>query len=112
MTYRAIGIDEEHGPRIHAALVIEDAEGLADGPMRPIVGQQGERQTAELLRPGLEARHGVGADLKDFHVLLLELFVVLTEPEDLILSPAGESEWHERDHGLATLEAVQGELLV
>ena len=112
MADRAAGIDEEHGARIHPALVVEDAVGLADRTVRPVIGEEWEWQSAELFRPCLEARDGVGTDLQNLYVLLLELFVVLTEPEDLVLSPAGERERHERDHGLAALETAQAELLV
>jgi hypothetical protein len=80
--------------------------------MRPEIGQQRKRQAAQLLGPGLERRNGIGAQLQDFDVELLELIVVRTEPEDLVLSPAGEGERHERDDCLAPLEAVQGEGLV
>jgi hypothetical protein len=80
--------------------------------MGPEVGQQREGQAAELLGPGFERRNRIGAQLEDFDVLLLELIVVRTEPEDLVLSPAGEGERHEGDDGLAALEGVQGKWLV
>ena len=62
--------------------------------------------------PCLETGDGVGADLQDFDVELLEFFVVLTEPEDLVPSPAGECERQEGNHGLASLEAAQRRLAV
>jgi len=80
--------------------------------MRPEIGQERERQAAELLGPGLERRDRIGAQLQDFDVLQLELIVVRTEPENLVLSPAGEGERHEGDDGLAALESAQGERLV
>jgi hypothetical protein len=57
-----------------------------------------------LLDPSLEAGNGVGADLQNLDILLLEFFVVRTEPGYLILSPAGECERQKRHYGLATLE--------
>ena len=80
--------------------------------MRPKVGQQREGQAAELFGPGLEGRDGIGAELEDFYVELLELVVVRTEPEDLILSSARESERHEGHDGLAAFEGVECERLV
>jgi len=78
----------------------------------PVIGEEGEGETAEMFGPCLEAGDGVGADLQDFDVELLELFVVLTEPEDLVPSPAGECERQERNYRLAALEAVQRQLAV
>ena len=72
--------------------------------MRPVIRQQRERQAAQLFGPCLEAGYGVCADLQDFNILLLEFFVVLTEPGYLIFSPAGKGEWQKRHYGLATLE--------
>jgi hypothetical protein len=80
--------------------------------MRPEIGQQREGQAAELFGPGLERRDRIGAELQNFYIELLELIVVRTEPEDLILSPAREGERHEGDDGLAALEGVQCEWLV
>ena len=88
----ALRIDEERRARIHAAFFIEDTVGFADRAVRPVVGEQRERQAAQLFDPDLQARYGVGADLQDFNVERLELCVVLTEPADLILSPAGKCE--------------------
>jgi hypothetical protein len=108
----ALPIDDERRTRVHPTLIIEDAVRLAHCAVRPEVGQQRERQAAELLGPGLQRRNRIGAQLQDLYVLLLELVVVRTEPEDLILSPAGEGERHESDDRLAALEPVQGERLV
>src|SRR6185436_161316 len=91
----ALRIDEERRARVHAAFFVEDAVGFADRAVRPVIGEQWERHPAELFDPGLQAGDGVRADLQDFHVERLELCVVLTEPADLILSPAGERERQE-----------------
>ena len=64
--------------------------------MRPVIGQEGERDAAQLLSPRFQAGYGIGADLQDFDVLFLEFFEVLTEPGDLILSSTGKGEWQER----------------
>ena len=108
----ALAIDDERRTRVHPTLVIEDAVRLAYRAVRPEVRQERERQAAELLGPGLQRRNRIGAQLQDLYVLLLELVVVRTEPEDLILSPTGEGERHEGDDRLAALEPVQGERLV
>jgi hypothetical protein len=63
--------------------------------VRPVIGEEGKRNAAQLLRPGLEARNGIGADLEDLDVQLLEFFEVRTEPGDLVLSPARECEGEE-----------------
>src|SRR5688572_6733396 len=97
---------------VHAALLVEDAVGLAHRAVRPVVGEQGKGHAAELLGPALQARRGVGADLQDLAVELLEVLVVRTEPVDLVRSPAGEGEWHERHHHRAPAEAREGNLLV
>lgn len=86
----ALRVHEEHRTRIDAALFIEDAVGLSDRAMRPVVREQGERNAAQLLGPGFQARKGVGADLQDLRIEDPEFAVVLTEPGDLVLSPAGE----------------------
>ncbi len=88
----AVLVHQEDRTSAHAAFIIEDAIGLANGAVRPVVGQQGERQAAEVFRPRFKAGDGIGAELEDFDVELLEFFVVLTEPEDLVPSPAGECE--------------------
>jgi hypothetical protein len=98
----AFTVDDERGALVHAALVIEHAVGLTDRAVRPVVGKQGERNAAELLGPDLQAGNGVGADLEDLDVQLLEFFEVRTEPLDLILSATGESERKKRhDRGTA-----------
>lgn len=112
MTDDAVLVHEEDRPSAHAAFIVEDAVGLADGAVRPVIGQQWKRQAAEVFRPGLQAGDGVGTELEDFDVELLEFFVVLTEPEDLVPSPAGEREGQEGHDGLAALEAAQRELAV
>jgi len=68
MPDHALGIDQEHRAAVDASFIIEDAIGFADRAVRPVIGEQGKRQPAELLRPGLEAGHGVGADLENFCV--------------------------------------------
>ena len=64
--------------------------------MRPVIGKKREGNAAELLSPRFQAGNGIGADLQDFDVQLLEFFEVRTEPGDLILSSAGEGEWQKR----------------
>lgn len=105
----ALRVHEEGRAGVDAALVAEDAVGLADGPMRPVVGEQGKRQVAELLCPDLETRNGIGADLEDLDAQCLELVVVLTEPEDLVLSTPGEGERQEAHKRAATAIGAQGE---
>ena len=75
--------------------------------MGPVVGQQREGDAAELFRPGFQARNRIGADLEDFDVLLLEFFVVRTEPGDLILSSTGEGEGEEADYDGPATETGQ-----
>ena len=107
----ALRIDEEHRAPVHTAFVVEDAVGLADRPMGPVVREQRKRQAAKLLRPGLQARISVCAELQDFDIEGFEFFVVLTEPGDLILSSAGKRERQESHHGAAAPEAAQRERL-
>jgi hypothetical protein len=64
-----------------------------------------------LLGPYFQAGNGVGADLKDLDVQLLECFEVRTEPLDLILSAAGESERQKRDDGGPSAEAGERDFL-
>ena len=104
----ALRIDEEHRARVHAAFFVEDAVGFAGRAVRPVVREQRERHAAQLLHPHLQTVHGVGADLQDFHVERFELCVVLTEPADLILSPAGKRERQER-HYRAVAAETRGE---
>ena len=80
--------------------------------MRPIIGQQREGYAAELFSPDLQARDRVSTDLQNLDVQLLEFFVVRTEPGDLILSPARESERKERHYRGATAKTAEADLLV
>ena len=90
MTNNALRIDEKNRARIHATFFVEDPVRRADCPMRPVIGKQRKRKAAQLFRPHLQAGNSVGADLQNLDVERLELFVVLTEPGDLILSTAGK----------------------
>jgi len=80
--------------------------------MRPVVGQQRERDAAELFGPDLEAGQRVGADLQNFYIQLLEFFVVLTEPVYLIFSSPGKRKRQETDQRAAAAECGQREFLV
>ncbi len=95
MAHDALGVEQKHRALVHAAFLVEHAVGLAYRAMRPVIREQRERQSAQLFGPGLEAGKGIGADLQDFDAQLLEFIVVLTEPADLILSPAGKSKRQE-----------------
>ena len=66
--------------------------------MRPEVRQDRERDILELLGPCLLRVDAVNADLKDFSVQLFELFIVLTELVDLVLSATRERGRVERHH--------------
>jgi hypothetical protein len=79
--------------------------------VRPVVGEQREGDAAELLGPYFQARNGVCADLEDLDVQLLEFFEVRTEPLDLILSAAGESERKKRDDRGTAAEAGKRDFL-
>ena len=98
-------IDQKHRARVHAAFVVENAVGLADRAVRPVIGQQRKWQTAQLFGPGLEAGNGVGADLQNLDVKRFELLVVLTEPGYLILSSAGKRKRQKGNHRLAAAKA-------
>src|SRR5690349_1388131 len=50
----ALAIEHVGGALVHAALLVEDAVGLADRAVRPEVGQQGEGHAAQLLSPALQ----------------------------------------------------------
>lgn len=80
--------------------------------MRPEIRQQGERNAAQFFGPSLEAGRGVGTELQNFAVQLLEFFVVRTEPVDLVRSAAGKCERHERDHDRPAAEARERDLLI
>lgn len=86
----ALRVDQKRRAHVQATLIIENAVGLANLAMRPVVGQQRKRHATEFLAPLLETGNGVGAQLQDFNIELLELIVVRTEPTDLIGSSAGE----------------------
>jgi hypothetical protein len=51
-----------------ASFIVQHAVGFANGAMRPVIGQQRERQATQLFGPGLEAGNGVCADLQNFDV--------------------------------------------
>lgn len=105
----ALGVQEKHRTRVYAALAVEHAVGRTDAAVGPVVRQQGEGNAAEGFRPGLQAGNGIGADLEDFDVELLEFFVVRTEPADLVLSTAGEGQGQEGYDGASTFEGGQRE---
>jgi hypothetical protein len=107
-----LSIEQERRALVDAALVVEDAVGLADRAVRPVVGEQRKRQPAQLLRPDFQARNRIRADLQDFDVELLEFVVVRTEPVDLILSPTSEGERKESDDRAPSAIARQREFLV
>lgn len=80
--------------------------------MRPVIREQGERQTAQLFGPGLEAGRRVGTDLQDFDIQFLEFIVVRTEATDLILSPAGKGKRQERDDSAPAAETGERDFLI
>ena len=97
----ALRIDEKRRAHVQAALIIEDAVRLANLAMRPVVRQQRKRDATEFFSPLLETGNGVGAQLQDFNIELLELIVVRTEPTDLIGSSAGECQGKKGHHDAA-----------
>lgn len=105
-------IQDERGALVHAPFFVEHAIGFAGRAVRPVIREQGKGDSAQLLGPPLEAGRGVGADIQDLAVQLLEFFVVRTEPVDLVRSPAGEGKRHERDHHGPAFEACKRYLLV
>ena len=109
--YHTLRVDHENRACIHAPLFVEDAVRLADNAVRPEIGQQREGQAAKLFGPRFKARHRICADLQYLHVLRFEIGVVLTEPADLVLSPAGKCKRQKRDYGFAAAKARQGERL-
>ena len=52
----ALSVNDKRGALVDPALVAEDAVGLADRAVRPVVREQGKRYAAELFGPYLEAR--------------------------------------------------------
>jgi hypothetical protein len=108
----SLGVEHVSRALIHATLLVEDAVGLADHAVRPVIREQREGNTAQLFGPGLEAGSGVGADIQDLDVQLLEFFVVRTEPVDLVRSPAGKRKRHERDHDRPAAKTRERDLLV
>ena len=105
-------VQDERGALVHAPFLVEHAIGFAGRAVRPVVREQRERNAAQFLGPPLEAGRGVGADIQDLAVQLLEFFVVRTEPVDLVRSPAGEGEGHERNHDRPSAETGERNLLV
>ncbi len=103
----SLRIDEKNRARVDTAFFIEYAVSLADRAVRPVIGEQRKRHAAELFRPRLQAGNSVRAELQDFNTELLEFFVVLTEPFDLVRSPACKCEWHERHHRALAAETAQ-----
>ena len=95
VAHDALRIEYECRTFVHAALVVKDAVGLAYRAMRPVIRQQRERQSTQLLDPRLETGDGICADLQDLDIQLLEFFVVRTEPGYLILSAAGKGKRQE-----------------
>ena len=105
-------VQHKRGALVHAPFFVEHAIGFAGRAVRPVVREQREGNAAQFLGPRLEAGRRVGADIQDLAVQLLEFFVVRTEPVDLVRSPAGKRERHERDHDRPALEACKRYLLV
>ena len=105
-------VQDERGALVHAPFFVEHAVGFAGRAVRPVIREEREGNAAQFLGPRLEAGRGVGADIQDLAVQLLEFFVVRTEPVDLVRSPAGKRERHERDHDRLALEARKRDLLV
>ena len=87
VAHDALRVEHVSGAPVHAPFLVEDAVGLAYRAVRPVVGKQGEGNAAQLFRPTLEAGGGVGADVQNLVVQLLEFVVVRTEPVDLVRSP-------------------------
>jgi hypothetical protein len=103
----SFAVDNERGALVHAALVVEDVVGFTDRAVRPVVGQERERNAAELLSPCFQTGNGVGTDLQNFDVQLLEFFEVRTEPADLILSSTREGERQERNDRWSAAKACE-----
>jgi hypothetical protein len=112
VTDYSLGVQHVGGALVHAALVVENAVSLADRTVWPEIRQQGERNAAQFFGPPLEAGRGVGTELQNFAVQLLEFFVVRTEPVDLVRSAAGKRERHKRDHDRPAAEARERDLLI
>ena len=107
----ALRIDQKRRAHVQAALVIEYAVGLANLAMRPVVRQKRKRNATEFLAPFLETGNGVGAQLQDFDIELLELIVVRTEPTDLIGSSARKSQRKKGHHDAAAAITAKGYVL-
>ena len=105
--HHAVAIQHVRGAFVEALLIIEDAVGFAGRTVWPVVGHQRERQAAQLFHPHFQTGYGVGADLQDLDVQRFELCVVLTEPADLIFSPAGKCERQESHNRFASTKARQ-----
>ena len=108
----ALAVEDVGRALVHAALVVEDAVGLADRAVRPEVRQQGEGHAAQFFGPTLETGRGVDTELQNLAVQLLEFFVVRTEPVDLVRSPTGKRERHERDHDRPPAQAGERDFLI
>jgi hypothetical protein len=108
----SLRVQHKRGALVHAPFLVENTVGFARRTVRPIVREQREGNAAQFLGPRLETGRGVGADIQDLAVQLLEFFVVRTEPVDLVRSPAGKRERHECDHDWPAFEARKRYLLV
>lgn len=95
----ALRIDKKYRARVDAAFLVKYSIRLANRAMGPVIGKQRKWKAAQLFRPHLQAWNGVGADLQNLDIERLELFVVLTEPGDLILSTTGECKWQISHNG-------------
>ena len=105
-------VDYKSRAHVQAALVAENPVCLADGAMGPVIGKEGEWNPSQLFGPRFQARNGIGADLQNLYVQLLEFIVVRTEPADLILSSTGESHRQKADDRRPAPEARERDLLV
>ena len=108
----SFGVDHVDRALVHTALLVENAVGLADRTVRPEIREQRKGNASQLFRPALEAGNGIGADLKDLAVQLLEFFVVRTEPIDLVRSSTSERKRHECDHRRSAPVAGKRNLLI
>jgi len=107
----AVSVEYEGGAPGGALLLVEAAVRLSDCTVGPEVGEDREG-VALLLSPLLVDVTRVAGDRDDVGIDVVEVGHVVSDRAELGLAVAGEGEGNEDDERLASLERVEGDVVV
>ena len=108
VTNHPVRVDDEKGPIGDPGIVVENAEGLRDAPMRPEIGQQRMAYPAHRHAPCLQCEDRIHTQTDDLSIHLIKLRQRTVERGSLIGSATGEGEREGVHHYPLTFELFEG----